>query len=333
MVEGKAVHGQGPIPAPLEVSVSTDGGATWATKQLTAASTAGGGPTQWGLTGCTVRTTSKGVVHLFAEMTEPATTPPTHVSHVVFTSTDGGASWSKPQVLFRATDACFFVDPVSHRCVMDGYAGARTEMSTAPSVDIANGAPTGAGATDVIVDAWIEGTLDAEKVMVAWGRNGVWSAPAPVSLPGDRPMYAAPAISPVGDKAYVVYEAVTSPWRGADMSSPRPYHGVLLTAPVPATGTPAWSLASVGPTGDLRGTYPGHDIYQERIGDYVYAAATRTYGVGLYTDASNAAVCPAVQEYRAASLAAGTRALPSPYPPTNCPPTFGNTDIVALATG
>jgi len=85
--------------------------------------------------------------------------------------------------------------------------------------------------------------------------------------------------------------------------------------------------------GDLRATYPGHDIYQERIGDYVYAAATRTYGVGVWTDAANAAVCPAVQTYRAASLAAGSRQLPSPYPPTDCPPTWGNTDIMSATTG
>ena len=45
------------------------------------------------------------------------------------------------------------------------------------------------------------------------------------------------------------------------------------------------------------------------------------------------AVCPAVQTYRAASLAAGSRQLPSPYPPTDCPPTWGNTDIMSATTG
>jgi hypothetical protein len=330
-----SVHPQANSPAPLLVSVSRDGGTSWTVKQLTPAGTGGRGPNMFGLSGCTVRTTSTGVVYLFAEMFEnPALVGlPTHSYHVVFTSSDGGVSWTKPQVLFRSTDECYFVDPIYGRCVMDGYAGARTDLSAAPSVDIANGAPTGAGATNTIVDAWVNGTLNAEKVMVAWFRNGTWSAPTPASLPGDRPIYAAPAISPVGDRAYVVYEAVTSPWRGADMASPRPYHGTLLTAAVPASGAATWSAAYMGPMGDIRASYPGHDIYQERIGDYVYAAATRIYGVGLYIDASNAAVCPAVQAYRAASLAAGARALPSPYPPTDCPATFGNTDVVAATTG
>lgn len=35
------------------------------------------------------------------------------------------------------------------------------------------------------------------------------------------------------------------------------------------------------------------------MGDYVYAAATPTYGVGIWTDAA-AAVCGPVQQYRAA---------------------------------
>src|SRR5439155_7165993 len=142
------------VPAPLQVSVSPDGGTTWSTKQLTAAGTGGRGPEMFGLSGCTVRTTSTGVVHLFAQMFEnPALVGlPTHSFHVEFTSTDGGASWSKQQVLFENIDPCTFVDPVYGRCVMDGFAGARTDLSAAPSVDIANGAPTGAGATNTIID-------------------------------------------------------------------------------------------------------------------------------------------------------------------------------------
>ena len=117
------------------------------------------------------------------------------------------------------------------------------------------------------------------------------------------------------------------------MTSPRPYHGVFGTAPVTATGAPGAFTYTTGPPGDLRATYPGHDIYQERIGDYVYAAATPTYGVGVWTDAQNGTVCGAVQSYRAASLAAGQLALPGPWPLADCPATFGNTDIWSATTG
>jgi hypothetical protein len=336
----------GTFPVPLTFSFSADGGSTWSTKQITPAGTSGSGPNLFGLSGCTIRTDSHGVIYVFAEMFENPTLVglPTHGFHVMFKSTDGGKSFTKAQVVRQITDPCFFVDPVYGRCVMDGFAGARTDLSATPSVDIANGAPTGAGATNEIVDAWADGgsNVNDNKTLLSWSLNGgaMWSAPATVSLAGDRPLYAAPAISPTGDRMYVVYEADTAPWRAADMTSPRPYHGVFLTAPIGAGGAPAgWSTVYNGSTdtsaghNDLRATYPGHDIYQERVGDYVYAVATASYGAAVWTDAQNATVCGLVQTYRAASLAAGERALPAPWPLAACPPTFGNTDTWSATTG
>ena len=87
---------------------------------------------------------------------------------------------------------------------------------------------------------------------------------------------------------YVVYQARPPLGGGAGMAAPRPYHGVFRTAAFGAGGPSGWTTVYDGPLGDLRGTYPGHDIYQERVGDYVYAAAARTYGVGVWTDARDA---------------------------------------------
>ena len=330
----------GNFPAPLTVSVSPDGGTSWRTKQITSAGTTGLGPTLWGISGCTIRTDSHGVAYVFAEMFENPFLVglPTHGYHVMWRSFDGGRSWSKLQVVRQITDPCFFVDPVYGRCVMDGFAGARTDLSAAPSVDIANGAPSGADATNEIVDVWADGgaALNDDKALLSWSMDGgvTWSGPVVASLPGDRPLYAAPALSPAGNRLYVMYEADTAPWRGSDMASPRPYHGVFEAAPLAADGTPgAFTVLAAAPFGDLRATYPGHDIYQERVGDYVYVAATRSYGVGVWTDAAAAAVCPAVQGYRAASLAAGERALPAPWLLADCPGSFGNTEILAATGG
>jgi hypothetical protein len=191
-----------------------------------------------------------------------------------------------------------------------------------------------------IVDAWSDGRLglNHEVTLLSYSTNGgsTWSSPSTVSLAGDRSTYSAPAISPTGDKVYVVYEGPQTPFE-TDFTTPRSYHGVFRSAPIGSNGAPgSWTTIESGPLGDLRATYPGHDIYQERIGDYVYAAAAATYGAAVWTDARDAGVCNAVQTWRAASFAAGHRVLPgAPWPlgAGVCPATFGNTNIYAATTG
>jgi len=164
-----------PVPAgypePLMISTSSDGGDTWRTRQVTPAGATGYGPGGWGIFACSVRTDSHGIVYVLAEKVEsPAFGTPTHSSHVIFKSSDGGFHWTHIRTLFTVTDPCFFEDPLSGRCVMDGFTGARNGISEAPSIDIANGAPTGADATDLIVNAWVDASdgLDNEKARVAW---------------------------------------------------------------------------------------------------------------------------------------------------------------------
>jgi hypothetical protein len=333
--EFRALKGKG-VPVPIIVSTSDDGGDTWTQRKVNSGAGAGRSFFRKGFeTACTIRTDSTGVVYLFLANFRFGF--PGEGFHFMLKSFDGGKHWTKPRITVAMNDMCFDFDPVYGRCVADGYAGARIDLSAGPSIDIANGAPTGLGATNEIIDAWSDGRLglNNEKTFVAWSTDGgsTWGGPDPVSLPGDRPLYSAPAISPTGDRIYVIYEADLDPWRGADMSSPRRYRGVFLQAAVAADGTPTgWSTLVTGTIGDLRGTYPGHDIYQERVGDYVYAAASSAYGVGVWTDARDAEVCPAVQDWRADSFAAGHRVFPAPWPLFICP-TFGNTDIWAATTG
>ncbi len=333
--EFRAQTGGSGSPVPVMVAYSPDGGDTWVQRKLPGNSGGGFSFFKHGfLDGCTIRTDSNGVVYLF--LTHFGVGQPGVGYHALFKSYDGGQHWTDEQRGPSINDMCYQVDPVYGRCVMDGFAGARIDLSAGPSVDIANGAPTGQNATNVIVDAWSDGSFgfNNEKTLVSWSSNGgsTWSTPAVASLPADRTMYSAPAISPAGDRVYVIYQAVTSPWRGADMASERPYHGVFRTATFGGAGLGGWSTLYNGPLGDIRATYPGHDLYQERVGDYVYAAASRSYGAGVWTDASNAEVCGPIQDYRASSLAAGTHALPAPWPLTDCPATFGNTDIMSVST-
>src|SRR5205085_8541471 len=74
-------------------------------------------------------------------------------------STNGGANWSQPQPVSGPVNQPGATDPVQGRPVIDGVAGARSDLAPAPSVDIANGAPTGADATDRIVMTYVSGPL------------------------------------------------------------------------------------------------------------------------------------------------------------------------------
>jgi hypothetical protein len=325
-------------PAALLIGTSADGGSSWEVRQAAAADASGNGPNLNGLTWCNVRTDSHGVVYAFVNASQnPAFSGlPTNDTELLMQSFDGGATWTKPRALFDLTAPCFFIDPLINQCVMDGYAGSR-EHGDWPKVDIANGAPTGADATNAIMIAWADASagLNNEQADIAYSLDGAqtWHGPTTVSLPGDRPMYAAPALSPSGDRAYLVYEAETSPWAGTDTSTPRPYHGVLLTAPFGPSGPGAWTAAYDGPTSDLRATYSGHRLIDERIGDFVGAAATRDYGIGVWDDARNATVCNPIQNWRSTSISTGNPVIPAPWPPTDCPATFGNTKVWAATTG
>ena len=321
-------------PQPLVVATSTDGGSTWTPKQVTAASNNPFNTKQgFGRSGCTVRTDSHGVVYVFANQFAVGT--PAHGSHILIKSFDGGKSWTRPVNIGAAVDTCFLVqfDGTGFRCTMDGVGGSRVDLSAAPSVDIANGAPTGAGATNEILRTWADGRdgVNHEHAFTSFSTDGgnTWSAPAAAESAGDRGYYSAIAISPQGTDAYLVYNAFTTPFRN-DTTSPRGLVGVMKHADIGVNGAPgAWSTLGRGAVGDPRGSSQ-NNLWLEFLGDYVYAVATRTYGAGVWNDVRNAADCPAIDAWRAAAQAAfqnGTAVPTKPAPEQACPATFGNSDI------
>jgi hypothetical protein len=324
------------VPQPLIVATSSDGGDTWTQKQVTTASDNPFNTKQgFGRSGCTVRTDSHGVVYVFAE--QFAVGMPAQGSQIMVVSHDGGKSWSQPQNIGLAVDTCFSVqfDGTGFRCVMDGIAGARDDLSASPSVDIANGAPTGAGATNEIVRTWVDGRdgLNHEHAMVSYSTDGgsTWSTPTPAETAGDRGYYSAIAISPRGTDAYLVYNAFTTPFRN-DTTSPRGLVGVVKHADVGSNGAlGSWSTLHRSTPGDPRGSSQ-NNLWLEFLGDYVYAVATQSYGAAVWNDTRNAADCPAIDTWRAAAQTAtanGTAVPDPPAPEQACGTnnTFGNSDI------
>jgi hypothetical protein len=214
--------------------------------------------------------------------------------------------------------------------VMDGVAGARDDLSSSPSIDVANGAPTGVGATNVIYDTWVDGRdgVNNEHVLVSRSTNGgaTWSAPFAVETGGDdRGYYSAIALSPDGTDAYLVYNAFTTPFR-ENTTDVRSLVGVVLHSDILPNGAPAgFSEIHRGAPGDPRGSAQ-NNVVLEFLGDYVYAAATRDFGVAVWNDVRNASDCPAVDTWRKdvqETLSLADR----PAIQQDCAATFGNTDI------
>ena len=310
-------------PAPLQVAVSHDGDDNWRQHQISAAANnSQRNPTD----GCTIRTDSHGNAYVFGVGTVPSAG--NQAFELMSVSRNGGATWSRPAAVAGPVTQPGAFDPVQGRPVIDGVAGARSDLAPAPSVDIANGAPTGADATNRIVMSYVSGALATPHVYFTESTNGgsSWSTPRAIETTGDRGYYTAPAISPNGRDVYVVYNAFTTPFRN-NTTDPRTLVGVVKHADSSTsagTATGGFTELHRGAPGDPRGS-SANALISEFLGDYVYAVATRTYGAAVWNDARNAADCPAIDTWRQA-LQNGTTP-PAPAPQQDCPANFGNSDI------
>jgi hypothetical protein len=319
-------------PVQPTVAVSGDGGSTWATHGVAPPVNS---PTEGFRLGCTVRTDSRGVVYVFfTRLAERFPSFGLEGSQTLIKSYDGGATWTEPVEFLELNTGCYFVDTVGDRCTADGRAGASDEPH--PSVAIANGAPTGRGATDELIFAWTDGRLgehqEAAFVSYSTDRARTWSTPKVVSRPGERVMHTSVAIAPDASRVYLTYSAYSTPFREST-AEPRLINGVFTSATIDRRGAPVgWTTRYTGRSGDARGTSFAVWNYPEFLGFFVYAIATRDYGAGAWTDVSRAAHCPAIDAWRQASFEADSVVTPAPWPQADCPPNFGNSDIVSATT-
>jgi hypothetical protein len=181
--------------------------------------------------------------------------------------------------------------------------------------------------------SYVSGTIDNIHVYFTESadRGATWSSPRAIETGSlDRGYYTAPAISPDGSTVYVVYNAFTTPYR-TNTTDPRALVGVFLQASVGASGTGAFTEVHRGASGDPRASSQ-NNLLGEFLGDYVYAAATRTYGTAVWNDTRNAADCPAVDAWRMFLRTGGTPVVPRPAPQQDCAANFGNSDIYGFTT-
>jgi hypothetical protein len=315
----------GGLPEPIEVNSSSDGGDTWITRQV---SQAANNNAVGGRQDCAVNTDSQGTLYVFWDGTDPQTK-----TDAIFMvkSFDGGKTFVRPATIVTHFDQTGIRDPESGDLTFDGVTGARD--GSFPTVDIANGAPTGADATDEILLAWSNGPTPSdthpgpnEQVRVLWSKNGgsSWTSGGVASPPSDRPDFPAIAISPNGTDAYVTYMNFHQPWQSTN-AAPRMFQGVVRHADVAGSGAIGpWTTIHLGANGDARGS-SANALTDEFLGDYDYAFATRAGVAAVWNDARNAADCPAIDAYRQSFV--GGPPAPRPAPNNDCPMTFGNTDI------
>jgi hypothetical protein len=307
-------------PEQIAVSHSTDGGDTWS--RPTTLSQAFDNPQHTGRQGCSIRTDSHGTVYAAWE--------DSHQKQSVFklaTSTDGGVSFGKARAIANVTDVG--ADDGTAQISFDGIAGART--SSFPSLEIANGAPTGAGASNTMAIGWSDGSagLNLEHALVQLSTTGgqSWTDPVPVEETGDRPDFAFIGLSPNGKDLYVVYDGFSDPFQN-DMTSTRQFVGVTRHADVSGTTLSGQTTLDRGVVGDARAS-SANALFNGFLGDYNTVAATNAGAVSVFNDARNAAVCGPIDTFRQATFD-GTAGDP-PAPATDCPPSFGNTDIFSAA--
>jgi hypothetical protein len=305
-------------PAPVAVSHSSDGGVTWSRPVTLSASANNKNGT--GRQGCVVKTDSQGRVYVLFESTKQGNSV-----QLLDRSDDGGVKWDTPRAIADVVDVGE-PDPVSGDFVFDGVAGARTDSF--PSMDIANGAPTGARASDAIGVVWSDarnGTGNEQaRAVFSTNRGDTWSTGRNIAAGGDRPDFPAIALSPDGAHVYVTYDNFLSGFQN-DLSAPRPMQGKVRAGTI----TGGFSTKSTGTTGDARGS-SANALDGEFIGDYNWIVATNSFAVAVYNDVRDAAECPAVDAWRQA-LANGD-SPPQPSPATSCTgasATFGNSDIYA----
>ncbi len=309
-------QGEGP-GVTISVSRSRDGGETWSTPlKLSRHNDSRNPPDRQG---CAVKTDSEGNVYVVWEDVIK--------KQSVFEmarSSDGGASFAKPTVVANVTDVGTFdgVRSIS----FDGIAGART--SSFPGLSIANGAPSGIGAPNTIALGWSDGSegLNHEHALVqlSGDRGAEWSTPTAVEEPGDRPDFAFVAISPDGTDLYTVYDGFLDPFR-EDMTSSRRFQGVVRHSDVSGTTLGATTTLYRGAIDDSRAS-SSNGLIDGFLGDYNSVAATDDGWIALFNDARDAAVCTAIDTFRQETVD-GVKGAEAPAPGTECPPTFGNTDI------
>ncbi|OLC20648.1 MAG: hypothetical protein AUH33_03275 [Chloroflexi bacterium 13_1_40CM_68_21] len=287
---------------PIMVTFSDDGGATWSKpNQLSAAHNNG---TVGGRQGSAVRTGPDGTVYVFWEDGDNKIG-----NKMVFaSSTDGGATWTRPSDIAPVRD---IADPIPG-------ANFRTDSFLSAAVDQRNGA---------VYAAWSDATGGTGHIVVTKSTDAgaTWSTPRTVSASSNGyAFFQGLDVAPngrvdVGYQALKVLGSATTYGTGnAKIDS---YYTSSNDGGVTWSGPTKVSTMSSDPAASAQ-----NNLRRQFWGDYNTLVSTTAAAYFIYTDSRTGAGCPAVDAFQHGVDGSGP-ATAKPAPPSACASQFGNTDV------
>ena len=302
----------------LFVAHSSDGGLSWSNPvQVSGANNnIGQGFRETGQ----MAVASNGTVEAFWSENEDTTH--TATVQVVATSKDGGQTFSAPITISSVVDYPLRGTPfdvVDHFNRVPGMS-ARVDCFPHPAADPSS--------TKVYV-VWCDfaGGNGSGDVKAAVSSDGLtWTNLGVIAQVANRnAFFPAVGVAPDGTVS-VAFDALTAPpdnnpWKTGVQTYDVFY--VELRKGATSFTTPIQvSTASSNPEAS---SY--NNLQEQFIGDYIGIVNGPTQATIVWTDARNAALCPAVSDYRSA-VYAGSSAV-APNPDSACDTSFGNTDTIA----
>ncbi len=300
----------------LYVAHSDDEGRTWSKAvQVSAAnSNAAQGYRETGQ----MAVASNGTVEVFWTENADATKYPS--LQVVATSSDGGNTFTAPITIAQVTDYPVSGTPFDAVDLYNRVPGMSARVDCYPH-------PTADPSSTKMYVVWCDFSGGQGTVKGAVSSDGThWTSLGTIaSVAGRNAFFPEASVAPSGLVA-LTFDALTQPpandlWQTGTQVYDNYY------AELPAGGTSFTSPLRVSPASSNPDASSYNNLQEQFLGDYIDIVAGPSSAFIVWTDASNAAPCAAVDSYRNA-VYAGSRTAVAPNPDTACPANFGNTDTM-----
>jgi hypothetical protein len=301
----------------LYVAHSDDEGRTWS-KAVQVSAANNNTPQGFRETG-QMAVSSNGTVEVF--WTENADSTKLPSLQVVATSSDGGQTFTAPITIAQVTDYPLRGTPFDVVDLFNRVPGmsARVDCFPHPAADPSS--------TRVYV-VWCDFSGGQGVVKGAASLDGInWTQLGTIaSVSGRNAFFPEASIAPNGTVS-LTFDALTQPPANTPFQTGVQVYDNYFTKSAAgglAFGAPVRvSTASSNPDGS------GYNNLQEQfIGDYIGIVAGPTSAYIVWTDARNATLCQAVDDFRNA-VYAGSKTAVAPNPDSACAASFGNTDTEA----